>query len=900
MSDILHKTHQELLSYLDNPHPQKVQDIISSLKPHKQFEKFVSLFSELIQNPTRELDLISQLDLLFTEHLEKSTQNPSSETPLSQDALEILDDFVEETNEQLTFLSRALQELENNPESTKNYLHSSFQAMHTIKGSAGFLSLKEFTAIAHEAETILGQATSKKHITKTEIYALSAVVEAFEHGVAFLHTTHCIPRLPVQELIASLKKSHAQRDFSKSNTAKTTATIEIFRPISADLSKHSLPILDAFTEEAHELLSNYTLILNEGQKTNITNEREEVFRSIHTLRTNAQALGLSAIPHLAIAAEHLLQESNGSINDEHRETLLSLTDGIERILHNVSLYQRESKETDEEVVERLHKQQTSNTFTIPSTHAPVEQTSFLKVPVQTLNRMMSLSSELIVIKNKMLSLTEKAPPEFEAIYKNLTLLSRELQDEISRTRLQPIAVSFRKVPQIVREASKITGKLVNVLFLGEEQNLDKSLIDQIQEPLLHLVRNAIDHGIEPPTTRETLGKPREGQICLEARSEGGMFILHIHDDGAGVDYEAIVHKAIALGIHSPNQTLSEQQKELLLFHPGLTTKSTISELSGRGMGMDIVYHRINSLRGSIHVHSQPQKGTSIRIQIPLSVQILQTLLIPTPEITLLIPQLRIQEVRSIAPSSIIQIENKHYYKIGSRLLPTVSLSTIFPMSSVVQNLIICTADEQLFGLEVPKIHDFQEVVRQELPKYLSKTHLYQGMTILNSGLPALILNLDHIFQSFNLSGFHKIDTTHAQEDTKIPYLIVSLHSLFAIPLHEIRHIDKKLPENINTCSGWDIFRYAQEDFPLVEIYDIISSKSKAIIPYSFVVLLSKPQCNVGIPVASLNGVFKTAQEIDISLQRKAIKGTIQYQNQPVEVIDSNAFFTHISNSNVTI
>jgi two-component system chemotaxis sensor kinase CheA len=722
-----------------------------------------------------------------------------------------------------------------------------------------------------------------------------------------MQRTKTVPNLNVEalrkELIQSTHTIETVQE-QKKPSPKQPAKMEIFRPNPIDLSPETLEILDDFVEEAHELLTNYCHLLKIGVTNPVEQEREETFRYIHTLRSNAQAIGLSTLPNLAGAAENLLEQHKGPILEEHREALLSVQDGIERILNNLSQNQRESQESHEDITLRLKKLQANTSkVSIPTTQPPkpTKNQQFLKVPIRSLNRMMNLSSELVVIKNRLQSLIHQAPPELEDLYNQLKTISREMQDEIGTARLQPIAIAFRKVPKIVREASKLTKKKVIVQFEGEELRLDKSLLDQLQEPLLHIVRNSIDHGIENAAVRQAAQKPKEGLLRIVAAVEGGMFCLRIHDDGGGVDFDKICRKAIEEGIYSIEDIdlLSPQQRQNLLFHPGLSSKDEANELSGRGMGMDIVKNRIELLRGSIQIQSTLGVGTTINIQVPLSVRILQTLLIPTCNTPVLIPQLRIQEVRSIEATDVTVIENKRYYTLGENLLPTISLSSILDQSlPPSKKIIICTRGTQLFGIETPNIVGFQEVVSHPLPKYLTSIHLYQGITILENGLPALIFNLDFIFSTFDLVGYNRTTQVHVQSNT-IPYIVFAISSLMAIPLKQVRHVSKLDEEEITPCSGWEILRYAEEDFPLVEVYDIMSSKKDITTSYSYVLLFSN-DTNIAVPISHVKGIFHTTQKPDTSLKRNGVLGTIQYENSPVEIIDINIFHQRIAQSYVSV
>jgi two-component system, chemotaxis family, sensor kinase CheA len=317
------------------------------------------------------------------------------------------------------------------------------------------------------------------------------------------------------------------------------------------------------------------------------------------------------------------------------------------------------------------------------------------------------------------------------------------------------------------------------------------------------------------------------------------------------------------------------------------------------MGMDIVKKNIEKLRGSLQIQSTLGTGTTIIIQVPLSVRVMHTLLLGTKENPILIPQLRIQEVRSISPIDISTIEDKRYYTLDDELLPCIPLFTLLgqPKENNTK-LIICTRGSQRFGIEARHIHGFQEVVSHSVPTFLSQVHLYQGTSILEDGTPALILNLDHIFHSYELVGYEKIEHSVVNQKTTA-YVVFQCSSLLAVPLSEILHVSKIIPSNLSKCSGWEVFHYGNDSYPIVEIADVISTKENPSYPHNFI-LLSSENSNVGIPVSTVVGIFHTEDQIKSTMKRKGIHGSIRYENQEVEVINIHVFHQSIIESNVSI
>ena len=903
MPHALKNTHSLLLEYLDDPQESILHDIISQLEQDQEdYSAFIIQYKLLLSNPDQELDIVSQLDVLYEEAFSQNNAHIIPPTnKLGEDALELLDDFIEEANEQLTIIVDSLLGVEEDPNSAEEFITRAFRAMHTIKGSAGFLSLSDIITVAHEAEAVLGRARENRSLGGDTISALLNLTQGIEDAIGRMQEDHCIPRLDTKAFISPLYEQNTSQHSTRKE--EEMGHMEIFRPKRTSLTQETVDILDDFVEEAHEQLTNYCYLLQIGKTESVEQEREEVFRYIHNLRTNAQAIGLSVLPELAKAGEDLLNQETGEITEEHRGALLSLQEGIKRILQNLSQHQREGKESNEEIISRLESlQSTQPKITIPTTQPSTSSNVHsLRVPVQRLNQIMNLSTELVVVKNRMQSLVSSNPTVLEPLYQQLKTISRELQQEVEATRLQPIALAFRKVPKIVREASKITQKKVEVFFSGETLGLDKSLLDKLHEPMLHLVRNAIDHGIESPKVRESIEKPITGTIHLNAHVQGGMFCLEIQDDGAGIDIDGLCQKALKKGLYTQKQLeeFSLQQKQNILFQPGLSSKNVANELSGRGMGMDIVKSTIEHLRGSIHVHSQLGVGTTILLQVPLSVRVMQTLLIPTPSIPILIPQLRIQEIRKVNPLQISSMENKRYYNFDGNLLPCIPLHTILGQKKEKnQKIIICSQGNQLFGIEVLKESGFQEVVSHPVPEFIKKTNLYQGTTILENGSPALIVNLDYIFNQYELIGY-KQSTSSVETEQTNAYVIFSATSTMAVSLSDVFHVSKLTKEKLSQCSGWDVFRYDEKSYPLIEISKVISSNETQPHIAQYALLFSK-ESTFGIPISSIKGIFHTTQNLHPTMKRSGVLGTLRYNDTDVEVLDLKPFYTFIRNTHVSI
>jgi len=330
----------------------------------------------------------------------------------------------------------------------------------------------------------------------------------------------------------------------------------------------------------------------------------------------------------------------------------------------------------------------------------------------------------------------------------IDLITTDLQLAVMKTRLQPVRRVFGKFPRMVRDLARAKGKEVDLQIFGEETELDKSVIEEIGDPLVHLIRNAVDHGIEPPEERERAGKPRRGTIRLAASHEGNHILIQIQDDGRGMDPAFLRKKAVEKGLidEAEAQRLSDQDAIQLIFTPGFSTASQVSDLSGRGVGMDVVKSNITRLNGTIEIDTAVGKGTTMTIKLPLTVAIIQALMVQVGQEIFAIPLSTVVETIRIAPSEIQTIEGREVVSLRKSVLPLVRLRDEFSIPTndeALQRLyvVIVALAEKRFGILVDRLHGQEEVVIKSLGDYFSSGDGIAGATITGDGKVVLILDM---------------------------------------------------------------------------------------------------------------------------------------------------------------
>ncbi|MCA9786569.1 MAG: chemotaxis protein CheA, partial [Candidatus Cloacimonetes bacterium] len=372
--------------------------------------------------------------------------------------------------------------------------------------------------------------------------------------------------------------------------------------------------------------------------------------------------------------------------------------------------------------------------------------SSIRVDVALLDNLMNLVGELVLSRNQIMQLMGEV--ENTGLYltgQRLNHITSELQESVMKTRMQPIGNIWNKFPRVVRDLAHSCGKHIRLEMDGKETELDKTLIEAIKDPMTHLVRNSVDHGIETPEQRLAARKPAEGVLTLRSHHEGGMVIIEVSDDGAGLDAERIRAKAVERGVVTPEQAARMSEKELhgLIFMPGFSTAKTVTNVSGRGVGMDVVKTNIEKIGGSVDLDSTAGKGSTVRIKIPLTLAIIPALIITCSNERFAVPQVSLLELVRLegenARKSIEMISGAPVYRLRGKLLPLVYLhdelklpSTRNPESDPL-NIVVLQADSQQFGLVVDQINDSEEIVVKPLGRQLKTISQFAGATIMGDG-----------------------------------------------------------------------------------------------------------------------------------------------------------------------
>lgn len=550
---------------------------------------------------------------------------------------------------------------------------------------------------------------------------------------------------------------------------------------------------------------------------------------------------LKAVDYIKYIIKFIEENKTEPIEDKILDFLVELSNFNEVLNKKVKEVSGEKRfeEIKEEIEEKIEEESEQEKLLVieKTEEKEIKETSIeliethVKVDVKLLDQLMNLAGELVLARNRVVQLAQRIIDEdLSRSVQALSMITTEIQETIMKTRMQPIGTVFNKFPRIVRDLAKSLGKKVNLHLEGTETELDRSIIEAIKDPLTHLVRNAIDHGIEPPEVRVQIGKPQEGTLILRAYQEGGQVVIEVEDDGKGIDVEKIRQKAIEKSLLSYEEAISSSEKELLslIFKPGFSTAENVTQISGRGVGMDVVKANIEKLGGSIELNTIYGKGTTIKIKIPLTLAIIPALIVTSGEYRYAIPQINLKELIIIQPErELLKIGNTEFYRLRGEVIPVLRLSEILKTNGKKENqknLVILTTGEKFVGLLVDKIFASEEIVVKPLGKWFKNIPIYSGATIMGDGKLALILDVVGLSQFVGIS-VEEVEkkyeaATKIKISTEESYFILLFDigkERMALPIALISRLDKVKANKIQISGGKEVIVYKNEVVPIIRL-----------------------------------------------------------------------------------
>ena len=539
--------------------------------------------------------------------------------------------------------------------------------------------------------------------------------------------------------------------------------------------------------------------------------------------------------------------------------------------------------------------------------APASEGS-VRVDVGLLNQLMNLVGELVLARNQIRPFSEAVQDRvFVQATQQLDHITSELQEGIMKTRMQPIGNLWSRLPRVVRDLARARGKLVQLEMHGRETELDRTLIEAIKDPLTHLVRNAVDHGIEAPAVRAEHGKPETGQIVLRAYHEGGLVNIEISDDGAGIDAERVRDKALRMGLISRDQAraMTDQQVKQLIFSPGLSTAERVTDISGRGVGMDVVKTNIERIGGSVAIDSRVGQGTTLRVKIPLTLAIIPALIVVTRGERFAIPQVSLREIITFeegAGRGVDAIGTARVYRLRGELLPLVDLREVLHLPALdesgpdIANIMVLQAVGQRFGLIVDRVRNTEEIVVKPLHKTLARLSVFSGATIMGDGRVALILDVVGLARIAGVvdlgqdTGGQTViesdETEEAESNGFGDYLVcdVGHDRQVAVSLPEVTRLEEIPATAIQTSTGQPVVPYRNHIMPLLNLERTgdVAADAHGTVP---VVVHAVGRRYVGLIVNRIIDIATADQEMDTSQRQSAIRGRTLIGGRVIDIVD---------------
>lgn len=501
----------------------------------------------------------------------------------------------------------------------------------------------------------------------------------------------------------------------------------------------------------------------------------------------------------------------------------------------------------------------------------------LKVHIDLLDELINLAGETIIARNDLVQKVERTRDSgLISSTKKLSYLVTRLQESIMRTRLQEINTIFQRLPRLVRDVSLVTGKQVELVSEGGDVELDKTLIDAIVDPVMHMVRNSIDHGIEKPDVRKRSGKPEKGLLKLSATLRGGNVIINIADDGRGLDAEAIRRKVIRKGMLSERDAAEATPEELYeyIFEPGFSTAEEITQTSGRGVGMDVVRTNFKRVGGSVDVTSAPGRGTVITATLPQTLSIITCLMIEIAGQLYALPQQNIEDFILLEEQNISRVESHLMYKLRGHLLPLVEIGPVlypdreeFPKCKYVA---VVRSDKHRFGLMIDDIINPEEIVVKPLGEHFSGLTLFSGAAILGDGEAVLILDVSGLARFCNLQSNLREELERDErnqldeiEQRDTGFLLVGVgQERFALPIQSLPRIEKIRPEQIEQFMGLESFIFNNEIVPLLRLERYFQLDTAVSGSQLYVLIFNVNGMRVGIIVSEIFNVIDSIASIE--------------------------------------
>ncbi|ASJ70395.1 chemotaxis protein CheA [Granulosicoccus antarcticus] len=881
-----------------------------------------------------------------------------------------LQEFLTKSQDSLNQMDLDVISLEKNAQDDKA-LSSMFAIIHSVKAAARAHGLTTIELVAHAGEGLLDRLRSGEVVPdKDKVGLLLELADSLRELMDLVATAEA----EEGDYSGLIKRLESNDTLTEAAPVVSSDSDELVgEPVVLELDDEMKEVLKDFLQESYENLDRVDseLIELEGEPDN----REllsSIFRSMHTIKGTCGFFGFDKLEKVTHVGENLLvklRDGKYSMSEDIANGLLLMVDAVRDMLGEISENGHDGRKLYGALIERLSelkdnggiakeavvvvnddievgagahvfsaepepvKPEPSQAAPVAAVPAPATATTettpaepsreksggmvveaSIRVDVPVLDALMNLVGELVLARNQIVEyIGSHENTQMVAAAQRLNLITSELQEGVMQTRMQPIHSIWAKLPRVVRDLSRSCGKQIRVEMEGKSTELDKSLIEAMKDPITHLVRNSVDHGVETPEQRVAAGKPAEGVLLLRAFHEGGQVHIEISDDGAGIPPERIRDKAIENGVITAEQGASMSDQEIckLIFLPGLSTAEKVTNISGRGVGMDVVKTNIEKISGTIDLDSVVGRGTTFKIRVPLTLAIVPALIVTTGAQRFAIPQVNLIELIRIdeeAQSRAIEyIHGCPVHRLRGQLLPLVYLHKELRLKTPepgALNIVVLQADKCRFGLVVDQINDTQEIVVKPLAEALKNIPVFAGATIMGDGRVALILDALGIGQrarvmsdspnrAANLTTGNNSEKTGKSETLLL--VSTSSNGRLAIPLNRVARLEQFDTKQTEAVGGASVVQYRGQILPLVKLSDFLLERrsgrdgevaDKELIQ---VVVFGDEGRQVGLIVSEIIDVVDEVLTTRGKTSRVGVLGTAAIHGQVTELFDVSEF-----------
>jgi two-component system chemotaxis sensor kinase CheA len=759
---------------------------------------------------------------------------------------DIVQEFVTETNEALVVLDKELVKFEREPENAES-LGQIFRIMHTIKGTCGFLGLGRLERVAHAGEDVLGKF--RDGVLGVSPEAVTLILQ-------------CLDR--IRSLIDALAESGAEPDGDDS------------------------PLIQALRDVAEGKSASKSAGKSAG-KSEVKAPAQSAKKAIEKAEPVAALVEVPIAEGGFPVAQDLLDE-------------VMAAEMAQEVVPPPPAAKPVATKTAAKVVTQSESPAASN-----GNEKKAAET--IRVGVDVLENLMALVSEMVLTRNQLLQLNRNQDDSpYKAPIQRLNRVTTDLQESVMKTRMQPIGNAWNKLPRIVRDLANELGKSIHLAMSGEDTELDRQVLEMIRDPLTHMVRNSADHGLEMPDEREAAGKPEIGQISLSARHEGGHIIIQISDDGRGLNGDKIRAKVLERGLATAEELalMDENQIHQFIMKPGFSTAEKITNVSGRGVGMDVVRSNIEKIGGTVEFRSVFGEGSVFTIKIPLTLAIVSALIVEAGGQRFAIPQIAVREVVRAtggAESKIETLAGAPVLRLRDRLLPLIGLNRdlglVPEQTSLSGQVVVCRSGAQVFGIVVDRIADAEEIVVKPLSHFVKNVGVFSGNTILGDGMVILILDVNALASRLSAESTKATAAEESanQEGRKTENVILfraMTPGLKAVPLGQVHRIERFEMKRVEWVQGQPTIQYREKILPLMSMEGDAGVKTEG---FQHVLVFARGDVAVGLAIEELEGITATEVKITRASASPELVGSQVVGDRAADYVNADYFLNLVKSYN---